>query len=249
MVQVNGFQAPGLRFVAPAGGLKGFQRQGMDQRKKANGAQFVGGGSASNPGSTFTVSAAQLAVIGAVPGDMFLFTAGDPGVNGPLNTTGFSGPGVVNYPGGQNVSCGVIWRPLTSADLTAGITVSGLSASAGEQDLTWNLYRNAAAISLRSTVPTAVGTATTVIIPGAVPTAKALGFVAIFAARDSSPNRTGPVGWNLRVQNQTAPSFANSTGVWDLLDASAYSGADVADTNEASNSDGHIGFLLELQAT
>jgi hypothetical protein len=34
MVQVNGFQQPGLRFVSPYGGLKGFQRQGMDQRKK-----------------------------------------------------------------------------------------------------------------------------------------------------------------------------------------------------------------------
>lgn len=35
MVQVNGFQQPGLRFVSPAGGLAGFRRQGMDQQKKS----------------------------------------------------------------------------------------------------------------------------------------------------------------------------------------------------------------------
>lgn len=37
MPQINGFQNPGLKFASPAGGLKGFQRQGMDQRKKVSG--------------------------------------------------------------------------------------------------------------------------------------------------------------------------------------------------------------------
>lgn len=42
-----GFQRPGLRFVQPVGGLVGFQRQGMDMRKKASGrgvAVFPGNG-------------------------------------------------------------------------------------------------------------------------------------------------------------------------------------------------------------
>lgn len=35
MVQVNGFQNPGLRFVSPYGGMSGFKLQSMSQRKKA----------------------------------------------------------------------------------------------------------------------------------------------------------------------------------------------------------------------
>lgn len=229
--------------VVDAVGLADAEQEGIPS------ATYKGGDAGSNDASSFTISASDLVAIGASEGDLILIGVYFFSASMPINTTGWSTTGVMNFPTTNNSSC-FLWRQLTNTDFGAGVTIAGLRSDADRQGVDWRVYAGPTTAVLRSASSDDAAIGTTITIPGFVPDVAAVGFVTYSHNRDNSPARIQPTGWTMRLQNhQVSASLGGGIGSADLLTVSDYvSGSDIAWTSEADVNRQKRGYVFELRA-
>lgn len=167
------------------GGLAGFQRQGMDQRKKASGVQSVQAGTG---GSNVAI---PVSTSGAVLGDIVLYFS--PFNNlGVLSGTGWSGWSDVT-PSGYTYTAYVQWAVLTAL---ADITVTGESYGHA-----WAIYRGAVSVAQNG-----VSVANPAVV--APLNAKALATVVFASNQASQAASVGPPGFTNRAHGYVSAVFS-----------------------------------------
>lgn len=227
MVQVNGFQQPGLRFVSPAGGLAGFRRQGMDQQKKGVSATFVGASSAAGNGAT-AISTPP----GVLSGDVAFvlctnFDSTNPGT--PSGWTRF-----------DYIVSGSLWPMKIFTKVLAGAESPSFVLSSGGAQLVMGVYRGATAINIVTFNNANDSVSTSITMPAVIPSANSRGFVAVIVDRDTAPAITPPVDW---VNRQDFVSTLFSSGIGDKL--SGYDGSPFTFTGMVAGNPNQ-GWTLEL---
>lgn len=233
-----GFQRTQAGLYSPSPrGLAGFQRQGMDQRKKGGGTPIVFKGSDFSLSGATSVSKAFFA---PAIGDVVVVWCGASG-GGSQTLTTAGGGRVWNYTpvvwGAHGYTSAYFWQVLDALDVANTWNLGG----AAGYEVTAYAGNGATAVTAKITVADGNTGLTTRDIGGFTPAAASKGVITLLSDRDASVLAVTTAGFTLR-QDRSLETFWES-GIADKL--SGYGGENIVWTMSASGT-GEVVVALEV---
>lgn len=136
-----------------------------------------------------------------------------------------------------------MWKVLTGADISSGVTVTGLSTNPNQQGIGWAAYSGANSAAV---VGDAIAKATSVSVPGFTKDGRCVGVVSILHEVDNVVAPVPPAGMTRRQVQALAGGSYGSMALADLLSPDEYTSGALAWTGLSAMFD-QVSVVIELR--